>query len=62
VLGREIEPVIRRFRTCTPQRFAVARERILLQGVLIRLDPQSGRALGIQRVSEALPDHNRGAD
>ncbi|MBX3747915.1 MAG: YmdB family metallophosphoesterase [Verrucomicrobiae bacterium] len=56
VLGREIEPVVRRFRTCTPQRFAVARGRVLLQGVLIRIDPETGRARGIQRVSEALPE------
>lgn len=55
VLGREIEPIIRRFQACTPQRFAVARDRVLLQGALIRVDPASGRALGIQRVSEALP-------
>lgn len=59
VLGREIDPIIRRFRTCTPQRFTVAKERVLLQGVLIRVDPETGRAVGIQRVSEALPanDH-----
>lgn len=56
VLGREIEPVVRRFRTCTPQRFAVAKGRVLLQGVLIRVDPETGRARGIQRVSEALPE------
>jgi len=32
VLGREIEPVIRRFVTNQPQRFEVAKDRILLQG------------------------------
>ena len=56
VLGREIDPVVKRFQRCTPQRFAVAKGRVLLQGVLIRLDPETGRALGIQRVSEALPE------
>lgn len=56
VLGREIEPVVRRFQTCTPQRFGVARDRVLLQGALIRIDPETGRALGIQRISEALPE------
>jgi len=55
VLGREIEPVIRRFRTCTPQRFAVAKERVLLQGVIVRVNPETGRAVGIQRISEAVP-------
>jgi calcineurin-like phosphoesterase len=62
VLGREIEPVIRRFRTCSPQRFAVAKGRVLLQGALIRIDPQTGKAQGIQRVSEALPDGGNSVD
>jgi len=55
VLGRDIEPIVRRFQTCTPQRFTVAKDRVLLQGVLIRVNPETGRAQGIQRVSEALP-------
>jgi metallophosphoesterase (TIGR00282 family) len=55
VIGREIEPVIKRFLTHQPQRFAVARERILLQGVIIEIDESTGCATGIQRVSEALP-------
>lgn len=54
VLGREIAPVIERFLTNQPRRFPVARERVLLQGALIEIDEQSGRALSIQRVSEPL--------
>jgi hypothetical protein len=55
VLGREIEPVIERFCANTPQRFGVASGRILLQGALIEIDPQTGRSLSIRRVSEPLP-------
>lgn len=55
VLGREIEPVIKRFLTCTPQRFEVAKGRVLLQGALLDIDDGTGRAQGIQRISEALP-------
>jgi metallophosphoesterase (TIGR00282 family) len=55
VLGREIEPIIKRFLTCMPQRFNVAKDRILLQGVLVDIDEASGRALSIQRISEPLP-------
>ena len=55
VLGREIEPVIRRFLTSQPQRFEVAKERVLLQGVLVEIDEASGKAVKIQRVSEAFP-------
>jgi len=54
VLGREIEPVIRRFLTSMPQRFEVARGRILLQGALIDVDESTGKAIKIERVSEAL--------
>jgi 2',3'-cyclic-nucleotide 2'-phosphodiesterase len=52
ILGREIEPVIRRFLTAMPQRFDVAKDRVLLQGALIEVDETSGKALKIQRVSE----------
>jgi 2',3'-cyclic-nucleotide 2'-phosphodiesterase len=54
VLGREIAPVIQRFLTNTPQRFEVAKERVILHGALIEIDEASGRAVGIQRVSEKL--------
>ena len=54
VLGREIEPVIRRFLTLQPQRFEVARNRVLLQGALIEIDDATGKALSIQRVSEPV--------
>ena len=54
VLGREIEPVIKRFLTGMPQRFEVAKGRVLLHGVVIEIDDASGRALKIQRVSEAV--------
>ncbi len=54
VLGRDIEPVIKRFTTNQPQRFPVARERILLQGALLEIDDRTGRALNIRRVCEPL--------
>lgn len=55
VIGREIGPVVTRFLTNMPQRFAVADGRILLQGVIVEIDPESGKAAGIWRVSEPLP-------
>jgi len=55
VLGREIEPVIRRFLTHVPQRFEVAKHHVLLQGALIDVDEQTGRTRTIQRISEPLP-------
>jgi calcineurin-like phosphoesterase len=37
-----------------PNRFEPARGRERLQGALIRIDPESGRALGIERVQRDL--------
>jgi len=54
VLGREIEPIIKRFVTSMPQRFDVAKHRVLLHGVVIEIDEMTGTAVQIQRVSEAL--------
>ena len=54
VLGREIEPIIRRFRTNQPQKFEVAKNRVLLQGAVVEIDEASGKAPKIQRVSEQL--------
>ena len=54
VLGREIEPVIKRFLTAMPQRFEVAKERVILHGCVIEIDDASGRAVKIQRISEAV--------
>ena len=52
VLGREIEPVLKRFLTGMPQRFEVAKNRVLLHGAVIEIDDASGKALTIQRVAE----------
>jgi metallophosphoesterase (TIGR00282 family) len=54
VLGREIEPVIKRFITNMPQRFEVAKGRVMLHGVVVEVDEASGRATAIWRVAEAL--------
>ncbi len=52
VLGREVEPVVRRFLTNLPQRFEVASGRVLLQGAVIDIDEATGLARGIVRISE----------
>ena len=54
VLGREIEPVLKRFLTGMPQRFEVAKDRVLLLGAVIEIDDASGKAVKIQRVSESV--------
>jgi hypothetical protein len=54
VLGREIEPVLKRFLTGMPQRFEVAKDHVQLHGCMIEIDDASGKAVKIQRVSEIL--------
>jgi calcineurin-like phosphoesterase len=54
VLGREIEPVIKRFITSMPQRFGVAENRVMLHGAIVDVDDTSGRATRIERVSECV--------
>jgi metallophosphoesterase (TIGR00282 family) len=54
VLGREIAPVIQRFLTSMPQRFEVAKERVILHGALVTIDAANGRAISINRVSETV--------
>jgi metallophosphoesterase (TIGR00282 family) len=54
VIGREIEPIIQRFLTNMPQRFEVAKHRIILQGAVVEIDNESGKAMAIQRISLPL--------
>lgn len=54
VIGREIEPILKRFLTNMPQKFEVASRDIRLQGALIEIDDSTGKALKIERVSERL--------
>ncbi len=61
VIGREIEPIVRRFMTNMPQKFEVAKGRVLLQGAVVEIDDHSGHALRIERISEPLPPQGRGA-
>jgi metallophosphoesterase (TIGR00282 family) len=55
VLGREIQPVLQRFRTAMPQRFEVAHNDVKLHGAIVEIDNATGKASMIQRISEPLP-------
>jgi metallophosphoesterase (TIGR00282 family) len=56
VIGRDIEPVIKRFITLQPQKFSVAKDDVKLQGVFIQVNTGTGRAEKIERISESLPN------
>ena len=52
ILGRKIEPVVERFKTCLPARFPVAKGVVAMRGVIVDVDESSGRALKIERFAE----------
>jgi 2',3'-cyclic-nucleotide 2'-phosphodiesterase len=54
VIGVDKELAIQRFRTGMPNRFEPARGRVRVQGAVVRIDPESGRAIGIERVQREL--------
>jgi 2',3'-cyclic-nucleotide 2'-phosphodiesterase len=56
VIGREVQPVLQKFRSGMPQRFDVAARDVWLEGVLIEADPDSGRALSIERIKAPLEE------
>lgn len=54
VLGRRVEQILERFITGMPTRFEMADENIQLQGVVIDIDPKTGRAHSIERIQRKL--------
>jgi 2',3'-cyclic-nucleotide 2'-phosphodiesterase len=54
VIGVEPELAIQRFRTGMPNKFEPAKGRARLQGALIRIAPETGRALSIERIQRDL--------
>lgn len=54
VIGRRVEDVLQRFISCVPTRFEVASENIQLQGAVIDIDEETGRAKSIVRMQKKL--------
>lgn len=54
VLGREIDPIVRRFYTNLPAPFPVARGPVRLCGVVVQVDEATGKAISISRINEAV--------
>jgi len=57
VLGREKHQIIERFVTNMPVRFNLAQTDVRMQGVLIDVEDQTGRALSIQRLEYKKTDN-----
>lgn len=54
VLGVKTEPVLRRFLTQMPTRFDVAGGPVLVQGAVVDVDADTGRAVAIRRLRERV--------
>ncbi len=53
VLGRAVEPIVRRFMSNLPAQFPVAGGEVRLRGALVEIDEMTGRAQRIVRLDEA---------
>jgi hypothetical protein len=54
VIGVKHEQVIRRFITHMPTKFDVASGRVVVQGAIISVDRETGRATAVKRVQEIV--------
>jgi len=54
ILGREVEPVIKKFLTGVPQKFDVAKGNPALEGAIVDVDMKTGRAHAIERIRIAI--------
>jgi hypothetical protein len=50
ILGRDIDPILQRFTTGMPARFTVAKGEVVLCGVVVSIDEQTGTASSIRRL------------
>jgi metallophosphoesterase (TIGR00282 family) len=54
VIGREVEPVIKRFITGMPQKFDTSKKDPALEGVIVDVDISTGKARSIERIRERI--------
>lgn len=54
VLGRNVESVVWRFKSGLPTRFPVAKGPVRLCGMIVDIDPESGRATHVERYNHLL--------
>lgn len=50
VIGSQVEPVLERFHKGMPTRFGVGRGKVRLNGLLVTVEPATGRAVAVERV------------
>jgi metallophosphoesterase (TIGR00282 family) len=56
IIGMRKEGALKKFLTLLPTRFAVAEKDIRVNGVALRIDKESGKAVKIERINTQVPD------
>lgn len=56
ILGRQVEPIIKRFKESLPCKFPVAKGVVGLHGAIVDVDEETGKALAIERFAEDVAD------
>jgi len=57
VIGRRVDAIVEHFLTLMPKKFEVADKDVELQGAIVNIDDESGRALSIERVKERADNY-----
>jgi len=57
VIGRKIDAIVEHFLTGMPKKFELADREVELQGAIVNIDDESGKALSIERVKEKAEDY-----
>jgi len=50
IIGDDTESVLQRFLTAMPHRLSVGHGKTMLNAISVRVDDQTGKALGIERI------------
>ena len=54
IIGDDTELVLQRFLTAIPYRLAVGKGKVMLNAILVKIDDDNGRALGIDRIYQEV--------
>ena len=57
IIGMKHDAAIKRFLTAMPYKFSVATGDIRMQGVIVEVDDQTGKAVSIERYTQRVPDN-----
>lgn len=54
IIGRDVKSVLNKFLTGMPTKFDVAEDAVRFEGVIVQMDPSTGRTIRLKRVQEAV--------